>query len=315
MKAAVFEKKLTLQAVPEPVRDDNEALVRVSMIGICNTDVEIVNGYMGFQGIPGHEFVGIVEAAETASWVGKRVVGEINAGCGECEACRKGMARHCPNRSTLGIYRRNGAFAEKLVLPESNLFEVPQTVPDEIAVFTEPLAAALEILEQTHIVPATPVAVIGDGKLGLLIAQVMQLVGCDVHVFGKARSKLDLAERFGIQTHLVETGIDRRFPVVIEASGNATGFASALALIKPRGTLVLKSTYHGELSFDASGLVINEITVIGSRCGRFGPALRLLAKNLIKTKELISEIFPFDEIEAAFEFAQNSKALKVLLKV
>lgn len=314
MKAAIYENTLKLQNLPSPVRNHREALIRVTMAGICNTDIEIVKGYLGFKGILGHEFAGVVEDADDDSWITKRVVGEINSGCGSCDYCLKGLQRHCPNRTTLGIFKKDGAFAEKLTLPVENLLEIPDSVTDQAAVFTEPLAAALEILEQLHIIPAARIAIIGDGKLGLLISQVMQLAGCEVHLFGKIATKLEIAEHWGIHTHPADETHHGLFPIVIEASGNPSGFKSALNMVEPRGTIVMKSTYHGSLTFNAAKIVIDEITILGSRCGRFKPALHLLEKNIIHTEPLISRIFSFDELESAFQYAQKDTVLKVLLK-
>ncbi len=316
MKALVFDEELRLKEIPKPQIPPGEALVKVLMAGICNTDVEISRGYMNFKGVPGHEFVGVVESSPDAEQVGARVVGEINAGCGECSSCRASMARHCPNRTVLGILGRDGAFAEYLTLPAENLIPVPDSVSNEKAVFTEPLAAALEILEQVKIRPADRVLVIGDGKLGLLICMVLRLTGCRLTLMGKHPEKLKLFGDMGGEvitpTGLAETAA--RFDVVVEASGHPSGWSTAVQRVKPRGILVLKSTYHGDLSFNPAPLVINEITVVGSRCGLLAPALRLMENGLADPTILLSEVFPFSEAEKAFKRSQNAGVFKILLQ-
>ena len=296
----------------------DEALVRVTRSGICNTDLEIVRGYAGFQGTLGHEFVGVVERADDAQLLGRRVVGEINAGCGRCELCRAGDARHCPQRTVLGIVGRDGAHAEFLQLPAVNLLPVPDEVPDERAVFTEPLAAACGILERTQIDEDTRVVVIGDGKLGLLCAQAIKaLTRADVTLVGKHRNKLDIARRRDIETMLVEqisNAAARTFDVVVEASGAAAGFTLALNLVRPRGTLVLKSTFHGATTLDAARIVVDEISIVGSRCGRFQPALELLRRNAVDVDSLISEEHALTDGVRALERARASGVLKVLLR-
>ncbi|MCG8603804.1 alcohol dehydrogenase catalytic domain-containing protein [bacterium] len=307
MKALCLYNRLELLEVEEPTPRDNEVLVRIAMAGICNTDLEIVKGYVGFQGVLGHEFVGVVE--ET----GKRVCGEINFGCDKCEWCARDMRRHCPNRSVLGILNQPGAFAEFAAVPLDNLREVPDSISDSAAVFVEPLAASFEILEQVQIEPRHQVAVLGDGKLGLLIAQVLKLTGCELHLFGKHASKLAIAESFGIKTTAVQELPDSDYDVVVEASGSPSGFSAALKLVRPRGAIVLKSTYDGNLELDAAPIVIDEITVVGSRCGRFEPAIRALTQDLIHVEPLIDDVYPFDQALEAFERAQEKDSLKVLL--
>lgn len=298
-----------------------EALVRVTLAGICNTDLEIVRGYSGFNGTLGHEFVGVVEEATDPGLRGRRVVGEINAGCGECDLCRNGDSRHCPTRTVLGIVGRNGAFAEYLLLPERNLLAVPDAVSDEAAVFTEPLAAACEILEQVRILDSDRVVVLGDGKLGQLIARVLQTTGCRLTLVGKHPAKLRLAELSGIRTALKGELEDRLgqapadlFDVVVEATGSPSGFELALRLTRPRGTLVLKSTFHGGVNVDLSRLVVDEISLIGSRCGRFESALALLADGAVDPRPLISAEFPLAEGLEAMAMAANSGVMKVLLR-
>jgi alcohol dehydrogenase len=301
---------------PDPVPPPGEALIRVRLAGICNTDLELVRGYLGFRGVLGHEFVGEVVQASDAAWLGRRVVGDINAACRsqQCEACNAGRYTHCPNRTTLGIAGRDGAFADHLVLPLANLFSVPDHVPDESAVFTEPLAAACEILEQIKIAPTDRVVVLGDGKLGLLVAAVLRLTGAVLTLVGRNHDKLVIAEGWGVQVRLAdESLVAQTADVVVECTGSPQGFESARRLLRPRGTLVLKSTYHGALSVDMSGLVVDEITLLGSRCGPFAPALRLLAAGLVDPRGLISETFVLDHAAAAFAHAAAPGVLKVLL--
>jgi threonine dehydrogenase-like Zn-dependent dehydrogenase len=317
VKALVFDGKLSLKDLPVPKPATNEALVRVLTAGICKTDVEISRGYMNFQGILGHEFVGIVEQSPNIEQLGCRVVGEINAGCGTCSWCKAGMERHCPNRTCLGILGRNGAMAEYLTLPPSNLITVPENLSSEKAVFAEPLAAALEILEQVHIKPADEVLVIGDGKLGLLICMVLRLTGCKLLLVGKHAEKLEYFEKLHGSTALLHEFADTRdkFDIVVEASGSPGGWRLAVDRVKPRGTLILKSTYHGNLEFNPAPLVIDEITVVGSRCGQLAPALRIMSLGLVDPAPLISGIFPLAEAETAFVKSQESASMKVLLKI
>jgi len=300
---------------PRPVSPPGEALVRVRLAGICNTDLEIVRGYMGFRGVLGHEFVGTVEEAEDRSLIGQRVVGEINAYCGECPTCRAGRPTHCPNRTTLGIWGRDGAFAEYLTLPVRNLHVVPEGISDEEAVFTEPLAAALEILEQVHLRPTDRVVVLGDGKLGLLVAQALALMGCDLLAVGRHREKLAILARRGIPTALEAEAEGLAADVVVECTGRPEGFAAARRILRPRGTLVLKSTYHGYVEADLTGLVVDEITLVGSRCGPFPPALRMLERGLVDVRSLISAVYLLAQGVEAFARAAEPGVLKVLLRV
>lgn len=315
MIALFFNETLQLKEIEKPIPSVNEALVRVNMAGICNTDIELTRGYMNFKGVPGHEFVGVVEECHQKEWLGKRVCGEINFGCGHCDFCNFGLERHCSNRTVLGILNQNGAFAEYVIIPVQNLRAVPETVTDKSAVFVEPLAAAFEILEQVKIEPNAEVAVIGDGKLGLLICQVLMLTGCDLTLIGKHDSKLGLAKTWGVRAVQRDDLHTRQFDIVVEATGSDSGFGTAVQLLRPRGTLVLKSTYAGELHLDAAPLVINEISVVGSRCGQFAPAIRALKRNLIQVGSLIDKTFPFSEALSAFEYARQAKTLKVLLQV
>jgi threonine dehydrogenase-like Zn-dependent dehydrogenase len=319
MKALrVDKKKLAVKEVARPERGD-EALVRVHLSGICNTDLEIARGYAGFKGTIGHEFVGVVEESPGNQLLGQRVVGEINAGCGKCELCAAGDPRHCASRTVLGIIGRDGAHAEFLRLPLINLLPVPDIVVDEHAVFAEPLAAACGIMERVAIRDESRVAVIGDGKLGLLCAQAIALSGASVFMIGKHAEKLRIAERRGIETATPKAGAKRKrdFDVVVEASGSPSGFVGALELLRPRGTLVLKSTFQGPGKIDEidqARLVVDEITIVGSRCGRFQPALDLLKKGAIDIDSLISEEYPLGEGVHAMERAARKGVLKVFLR-
>jgi alcohol dehydrogenase len=284
------------------------------MAGICNTDLEIIRGYMGFRGILGHEFVGQIEACADASWLGKRVVGEINCYCGDCDYCRQGLTTHCLSRSTLGIWNRDGALAEYCTLPARNLHIVPEEVSDQEAVFVEPLAAALEVLEQAHIKPSERVIVLGDGKLGLLVSQVLSLSGCALSCIGRHEEKLALLHQLGIDAKSVGEISERNADCVIECTGQPEGFAQARALLKPRGRLILKSTYHSQITADLSGLVVDEIALLGSRCGPFAPAIRLLKRHLVQVNTLVDSVFPLGDGLAALKRAEQKGALKVLVQ-
>jgi len=317
MKALRFmDGSLALAEIPRP-ESDSEALVRVTRSGICNTDLEIVRGYAGFEGTIGHEFVGIVERSnESPHLVGKRVTGEINAGCGICELCLSGDPRHCPQRTVLGIVGRDGAHAEFLQLPSRNLIEIPDNVSDEQAVFAEPLAAAYGITEQVEVLPETTVAVIGDGKLGLLCAMSLALRSANVAIIGKHRSKMAIAEKYDVEAILtgdVTPAMFRHFDVVVEASGSESGFAAALDLVRPRGKIVLKSTFHGTPVWAASRVVVDEITIVGSRCGRFAPAIDMLASGAVNVEDLIDEEMPLARGVAAMNRAAEKGTLKILL--
>lgn len=296
-----------------PVPPAGEALVRVLQAGICNTDIELTRGYYPYRGILGHEFVGVVES--DGPWHGRRVCGEINAVCGRCEQCRQGRRTHCDQRTVLGIVNRDGAFAHYLTLPHENLHVVPDSVPDDEAVFTEPLAAALEILQQVHLRPSDTVVVIGDGKLGLLCAQVVALTGCRTIAIGKHPNKLNLLAARGLTTAVVSALPEVRADVVVECTGSPAGFELARQLLRPRGTLVLKSTYAGSLTLDLSRLVVDEITLIGSRCGPFAPALEALARRTVAVRPLIHARYPLAEAVAAMAHAQKPGVLKVLLEM
>lgn len=315
MQALRVGQGVEVSDIEKPARAD-EALVRVILSGICNTDLEIARGYAGFKGTIGHEFVGVVEASPNGGLLGQRVVGEINAGCGKCALCLCGDSRHCPTRTVLGIVGRDGAHAEYLQLPPANLLPVPSRIPDEHAVFTEPLAAACAITERLSITEVSNVAVIGDGKLGLLCAQTLALTGARVWLIGKHPEKMRIAERRGIETATVKKAEKRKreFDVVVEASGAPIGFALALKLLCPRGTLVLKSTFHGVTEFNAAPIVVDEINIVGSRCGRFGPALDLLRKGAIELDSMISEEYPLTKGVLAMNRANRRGVLKVLLR-
>ncbi|MBU1661877.1 MAG: alcohol dehydrogenase catalytic domain-containing protein [Chloroflexi bacterium] len=300
--------------VPIPTPPEGEALIRVRLAGICSTDLELVRGYYPYAGIPGHEFVGDVVAASDANWRGVRVVGEINASCGECQTCRAGHPTHCERRTALGIINRNGAFAEYLILPVKNLHRVPASIPYEIAVFTEPLAAALEIQEQVQIVPTDRVLVIGAGRQGQLIALTLALTGCDLQVVARheyQRAALSACHIAAISEDAIPI---RKMDVVVDAAGSPGGFELARKAIRPRGTIVLKSTYAGDLRVNFSSIVVDEITLVGSRCGPFEPALRLLESGLVDPRPLITARYPLSDGVSAFECAAKPGCFKVLLE-
>jgi threonine dehydrogenase-like Zn-dependent dehydrogenase len=298
--------------IPEPTL--GEALVRVSVASICNTDLELLRGYADFHGVLGHEFAGVVERAPGAEgWEGQRVVGEINVACITCTTCQAGNPTHCPNRTALGIAGRDGAFAEFLKLPIRNLHRIPDTLSNEAAVFTEPLAAACEILQQVHVHPTDRVAVVGDGKLGLLCAQVLALTGCDLTLVGHHAEKLAIVARRSIPTALEDDLEDEQFDLVVEATGHPGGYEAARRLVRPCGTIVLKSTYHGLLEADLTMAVVDEVTLVGSRCGPFGPALRLLEYGLIDVMSLVEACYPLSDSLSALEHAARPAALKILL--
>jgi len=304
---------MSKQAAPR--RPPGFALVRLLCGGICNTDLELQRGYYGFRGTPGHEFVGEVVQTDDGDWIGQRVVGEINLACRKCDWCRRGLARHCPRRRVLGIVKHPGAFRELLTLPIENLHRVPRSVPDEAAVFVEPLAAACEILDQVKIPRGAAVAVLGDGKLGLLISQVLRVHGAEVHQYGRHPEKLRIAAAAGVDTQVVRNGkLPRaKYDYVADATGSALGLRQAIEMTRPRGTVILKSTVHGLARIDTAPVIVNEITLVGSRCGRFEPALRLLRSGRVRVDRMISEALPLEQAPLAFRRAQASGALKVLL--
>jgi len=331
MRALVYRNNtLTLEkSYPRPSLESGEALIKVLLAGICNTDLEIIRGYLNFHGVLGHEFVGIVEsvhegpgASTPKSLLGKRIVGDINAACHQpnCHYCQRGMPTHCPNRTTLGIVNRDGAFAEYLTLPIKNLHLVPDNVSDEEAVFVEPLAANFEILEQVHLKPTASIVILGDGKMGQLAAQVLALSGCEVLMVGKHEEKLALVEKRGVRTYLfddaqsfsLENG--RRVDMVVECTGSAQGLELAMQLVRPRGTIILKSTVAAQSTIHLAPIVIDEIRIQGSRCGPFAPALRALSQQLVDVRPLISARYTLDEGLAAFAHAEQKGVLKVLVR-
>ena len=332
MRALIYRNNtLTLEKnYPRPDLQPGEALIRVLLAGICNTDLEITRGYLAFQGVLGHEFVGIVEnvhegpgASRPIYLIGKRVVGEINAACrrSDCLYCSQNMPTHCPDRTTLGILNRDGAFAEYLTLPVENLHIVPDNVSDEEAVFVEPLAANFEILEQVHLKPTDSVVILGDGKMGQLAAQVLPLSGCEVMMVGKHEEKLALAARHGVRTFVLDDPQSfrlenrRRVDLVVECSGSAQGLELALRLVRPRGSIVLKSTVAAQSTLHLAPIVIDEIRLQGSRCGPFAPALRALSQRRVDVLPLISARYSLDEGLDAFEQAGKKGMLKVLVQV
>ncbi len=306
--------KLSLKDdLPRPARP-GEALVKVRLSGICGTDLELARGYYPYTGVIGHEFVGEVAEAAEADWIGRRVVGEINAACGECEQCRNGRPTHCERRTVLGIVGRDGVHAEYATLPLANLHPVPDSVPDEAAVFVEPLAAALEIQQQVHIQPTDRVLLVGAGRLGQLIAQTLNLTGCDLRVVARHPRQKELLTSRRIRLIEEQEILPGRWDVVVEATGSPSGFDLARKALRPRGTLVLKSTYRGEMTLNLSPFVVDEITVVGSRCGPFEPALRLLERREVDPTPLIARRYPLAQALEAMEAAGRSGMLKVLLE-
>ena len=309
------DRQLRVDDVPVPEPERGEALIRIVKAGICNTDLELVNGYYPFTGIPGHEFVGVVEGP-AGDLCGRRVVGEINCVCGHCRACRAGRRNHCERRTVLGIAGRHGVFAEFVALPIENLHALPEEISSDEAVFVEPLAAALQIQEQVAIDPGMRVVVIGDGKLGQLVAQTLALTGCDLAAVGRHEPKLDLLRSLGVAASTAgELPAGEPFDLAVECTGNAEGFDLGRRLLRPCGTLVMKSTYAGGVTLDAASLVVDEITLVGSRCGPFAPAVRLLAEGRVSVAPLLHASFPLGDGLAAFAEAGAPGVLKVLLEV
>jgi len=313
MKALVFNQSLSLADVPVPVRKAGEVRIRVSQAGICNTDHEIIKGYMGFTGIPGHEFVGFVEDAQDRSLIGARVTAEINCACGTCEWCAKGLGRHCPDRTVIGIAGHQGAFAEYISVPRENLVVIPDGLRMSEAIFIEPLAAALEIFEQIDFDKSKTVLLLGDGKLAQLIGRVLSFHGISSTVLGKHREKLLLLDLPQVTPVLLDSFHPRGFDIVIEATGSAEGFQCALQCVKPRGTLVLKSTYAQGFSFNPASLVVNEITMMGSRCGRFDAAIEFLEKYHPDFSPLITAHVPLQDALQAFELSSRRTSMKVII--
>ena len=300
---------------PMPVPQADEALIRVTLAGICSTDLELVRGYVpDFSGVLGHEFIGIVESAPDESWLGQRVVSNINSGCQKCAICLNQGPEHCPERRVLGIHDRDGAFADYIAVPLRSLYRVPDSVPDEQAVFTEPLAAALRIREQIRVRPTAKTAVIGPGRLGLLVAQVLQRTSSDITVLGRSQRSLELPASWEMQTGFTTDFPDNQFDFVVEVTGNDAGFAEALRLLRPLGTLVLKSTFAGDSHIDVTKIVVEEITVVGSRCGPFDLAVRLLEEGSILTTPLVMGEYSLDDALAAFKRAAEPGVLKVLIR-
>ena len=314
MKAAFFDgMKLRLDSnYPKP---KHQSLVKVDLAGICGTDLEILDGYMQYNGVLGHEFVGTVMSSTNPGIVGRRVVGEINAGCEKCDFCKKGMQRHCPNRSVLGILNHDGTFAEYLSLPEKNLHLIPDSVTDEQAVFVEPLAAAFEIKEQLVLNPDWNVAIVGDGKLAQLISKVLNLSCPDLVCFGRHENKLSNLKKVGIATKIGISPTDEQsFDLVVEATGSSSGFGDTMKLVRPRGTVILKSTIASRENLDLTPTIVNEITVIGSRCGLFRPAIDALATGVISIDDMVDSTFSLDQVSEAIKRAREPKSMKVFLK-
>jgi len=316
VRALVFDGRLRLERDrPAPTPAEGEALIRVLAAGICNTDLEITKGYMGFAGVLGHEFVGVVEQSPDGNWDGKRVVGEINCACESCEWCRRGLLNHCPNRTVLGIVGRDGAFAEYVTLPVGNLHEVPPTVSDTQAVFVEPLAAAYEILEQVTVRRDDRVVVLGDGKLGLLAAQVLADAGAECCLVGRHASKLELAQSLGLCVSEAAEIAEKSRGLVVDCTGSTEGLRQAMRLVEPRGTIVLKSTVAGDDGPNLTPVVVDEVTVVGSRCGPFAPAIAALAEGRVRVEELVAAAYGLDDGLEAMAAAAEPGALKVVLQI
>ena len=309
--------RVEVRRQPLPRVAQGFARIRLLAAGICSTDLELQRGYYGFSGTPGHEFVGEVVAVSDrgAEWIGGRVAGEINLACGHCDWCARGLGRHCPTRTVLGIVKHPGAFREFLTLPIHNLHRVPDSVSTEQAVFIEPVAAACEILDQVKIPKGDRIALLGDGKLGLLVAQVLQAHGARVHLFGRHRDKMRLVEKAGVTTEVTPKKLpDRAYRWVVDATGSPEGLRAAVTMCEPRGTIILKSTVHGLVTIDTAPVIVNEVTLVGSRCGRFEPAIRLLASGKVDVTPMISAEFPLDRASEGFRSAATKGVLKILLR-
>jgi len=310
-------RRVEVRKVARPQRKESFALIRLLAGGICNTDLELQRGYYAFTGTPGHEFVGEVVSADNPNLLSRRVVGEINLACRKCDWCRRGLGRHCPTRSVLGIQGHPGAFREFLTLPEANLHVIPDSISNEAAVFVEPLAAACEILDQASIPDGAEIAVLGDGKLGLLIAQVLNASRKNVLLYGRHKNKMRIAERAGVQVVVSKPASKPKsgaYDWVIEATGSSDGLQQAIRMTRPRGTIFLKSTVHGSVHLDTAPVIVNEITLIGSRCGRFEPALALLQSRRINVVDMISDAMPLAQAKRAFARAAERGVLKVLIQ-
>ncbi|MCK4738830.1 MAG: alcohol dehydrogenase catalytic domain-containing protein [Deltaproteobacteria bacterium] len=313
MQALTYNNGVSLETtLPQPTPQKGEALVRITLAGICATDLEIIKGYMDFKGVLGHEFTGVVEGPPRSKFLGKRVVGEINIGCGNCTLCKNGEKNHCPRRKVLGILNRDGAFAEFLTLPEANLHLIPVNLTDEEAVFTEPLASALEISKQIQIKKTDTICVLGDGRLGLLTAMALSFTGASICAIGRHPEKLALLKDYDIET---QTNPERlnKFDITVDATGSSSGVGLALRLTKPRGTVVIKTTAHDRDEIDLNALVINEQTLVGSRCGPFDKAIEMLSSKKIDVNPLITKTFALSDGLSAIEFAASKGTLKVLI--
>jgi len=314
MRALVFDGHLVLErSRPVPTPSKGDAIVRVLCAGICDTDIEITKGYMAFSGVLGHEFVGTVERSPDGRWDGKRVAGEINCSCGSCDWCEKGLRTHCPNRTVLGILGRDGAFADYLVLPASNLHEVPPEVSNHQAVFVEPLAAAFQILEQVSVTRNTRALVLGDGKLGLLAAQVLARAGAECWLRGRHPEKLRIAQSLGLSVSKDNRIAEKFFDLVVECTGTTEGLRHAMQFVRPRGTIVLKSTVAGADGPNLTPVVVDEVTVVGSRCGPFAPAIAALAEGTVRVEQMISHVYALDDGIRAMQHAAKPGALKIVL--
>jgi alcohol dehydrogenase len=316
MIAVHIEKRRTsITNVSKPRRPAGYSLIRLLCAGICNTDLELLRGYYDFSGTPGHEFVGEVVASDNRDLVGRRVVGEINLACGKCEWCKRDLGRHCPTRRVLGIVGHAGAFREYLTLPDHNLHVVPDDIPTQIAVFAEPVAAASEILDQAVIPKSENIAVLGDGKLGLLVSQVLCAGGYTVHQFGRHREKLRIAGKKGVFTEIVRKKIPlAEFGYVVDATGSRSGLEAAIRMVRPRGTVFMKSTVHGTVAVDTAPIIVNEITLVGSRCGRFEPAIQLLRSGAISVADMVSDELPLSRAPRALARAGEPGVMKILLR-
>lgn len=314
MRALIFDgKKLQFKkGYPEPVLKDDEVLIRVCKAGICNTDVEIKKGYMGYTGVLGHEFMGVVEESLNKEIVGKRVVSEINCPCGICDYCLSGLSNHCTNRSVIGIFKKDGAFADYITVPEKNLHLLPDEISDEDAVFVELIAACFNVSERVHIKPGDRVVILGDGKLGTLVARVIRLLCCDLTLVGLDLLKLERASSLGIKSKLVKD-FNEKASIIIECTGTPEGLMTAKNSVKPTGKIIQKSTFASSVNMNISSYVVDEIELIGSRCGPFSPAIRALQSKLVKVDDLVDSVYPFDDAIKGFERAESKDSMKVIL--